>query len=304
MAVEMTRFEWRVAAGGHRVVTATPVGRDAAKPGRYIIHPDPDVDASGYPDSLIAPEVRASKDGSNVRTTHPLEGRLLFSTLARTEATESEILRFADRYGLLGTPAREVSKPSRHIVKASGAARTCYGEPIDYWQEAIRDMRQAVDLWSGVRASGRKRKDMLSPLIKWEGGDQVTLFADSAPHHIIANQRSAPADVWRSLRPGELTRPAWLALQYLINRWIGLHVPVAVCRELDGPGFRLAIQPDTLIDALWIQFGIAVEGKARFQACSACDEWFQIGRGNFQKSKTYCSDACRARAYRQRKGNG
>jgi hypothetical protein len=65
---------------------------------------------------------------------------------------------------------------------------------------------------------------------------------------------------------------------------------------------RLCIRPDTLIDALWTQLAQAIEGSQSLRNCVECKHWFTINAGQGRSDKEYCSDACRMRAYRKRKG--
>ena len=64
---------------------------------------------------------------------------------------------------------------------------------------------------------------------------------------------------------------------------------------------RLEIRPPDLIEAMWIQLILAVDGDLNLQPCSMCPTWFPIASAGHRSDKRYCSDACRMRAYRKRK---
>jgi hypothetical protein len=40
---------------------------------------------------------------------------------------------------------------------------------------------------------------------------------------------------------------------------------------------RWVMQPHTLLDGLWLQFGQAITRGARIQTCRLCGEWFEVG---------------------------
>jgi hypothetical protein len=66
---------------------------------------------------------------------------------------------------------------------------------------------------------------------------------------------------------------------------------------------RLCIRPATLFDALWAQLLLKIDGNANLSACVQCRKWFTLEAGRGRSDKEYCSNACRMRAYRKRKGN-
>jgi hypothetical protein len=65
---------------------------------------------------------------------------------------------------------------------------------------------------------------------------------------------------------------------------------------------RLCLRPNDLLDALWIQLTLAIDGSQNLQTCAECRAWFTIEAGRDRSDKRYCSNACRMRAYRKRKG--
>jgi hypothetical protein len=67
---------------------------------------------------------------------------------------------------------------------------------------------------------------------------------------------------------------------------------------------RLCIRPNSLAHALWAQLLLAIDGNANLAACVQCRKWFTMEAGHGRSDKEYCSNACRMRAYRKRKGTG
>jgi hypothetical protein len=67
---------------------------------------------------------------------------------------------------------------------------------------------------------------------------------------------------------------------------------------------KLCIRPVTFQEALWAQFVLAIDGNVNLRACVQCRKWFTLEAGRGRPDKKYCSNACRMRAYRKRKGSG
>jgi hypothetical protein len=53
---------------------------------------------------------------------------------------------------------------------------------------------------------------------------------------------------------------------------------------------RWCFRPNTLLDALWLQFGQAVTRGARLRACEHCGAWFEAGAGTGRRADArFCS---------------
>ena len=73
--------------------------------------------------------------------------------------------------------------------------------------------------------------------------------------------------------------------------------------NIDGqPSCDFHVVADNLISAIWLQFALAAAGDREQRKCQECPTWFEIAPGTGRPEKVFCSDACRMRAYRQRKG--
>jgi hypothetical protein len=64
---------------------------------------------------------------------------------------------------------------------------------------------------------------------------------------------------------------------------------------------KLCIRPPDLQHALWLQLSLAIDGAQNFKPCVVCGAWFRLEAGGSRSDKEYCTDACRMRAYRNRK---
>jgi hypothetical protein len=83
-------------------------------------------------------------------------------------------------------------------------------------------------------------------------------------------------------------------------------VPVEILLKEDplNASARLCIRPHSLLHALWAQLLLAIDGNLNLRACVECRKWFTLEAGRGRSDKEYCSNACRMRAYRKRKGSG
>lgn len=54
---------------------------------------------------------------------------------------------------------------------------------------------------------------------------------------------------------------------------------------------RWHFRPNTLLDALWLQFGQAISRGAQLHACQHCGTWFEAGAGTGRRADArFCSD--------------
>ena len=66
----------------------------------------------------------------------------------------------------------------------------------------------------------------------------------------------------------------------------------------------LSLKPTSLLSAMYLQFSSAIvgfEGITSIRKCEACGTWFEVSPRAGRPEKKYCSDACKMRAYRNRK---
>jgi len=83
-------------------------------------------------------------------------------------------------------------------------------------------------------------------------------------------------------------------------------VPVALLLKKDplSGSPKLCIRPVSFQEALWAQLVLAIDGNLNLRACVQCRKWFTLEAGRGRSDKEYCSNACRMRAYRERKASG
>jgi hypothetical protein len=85
---------------------------------------------------------------------------------------------------------------------------------------------------------------------------------------------------------------------------LGMPVYLLLKKDPLNGSASLCIRPDRLHHALWVQLLLAIDGNLNLRGCVQCRKWFTLEAGRGRSDKEYCSNACRMRAYRKRKGTG
>jgi hypothetical protein len=221
-----------------------------------------------------------------------------FMNFAETDPSQKGILDFVNRFGRLAGRSTAFdllsgSLPS-HVLDAPL-------ESVREWQKLILHMKPLVQTWRAVRESDRAS---LSRSIRWEGDHGVFYHPPTGmrlkePYCIASfNQNRG---LFSRLQVGELERPAMFVVslaihQYLENSDISLGLP---WDHVTGrPGFKL--RPRSLLDGLWLQFALAVEGNKEYRQCRECGKWFEVSPSVNRANKQTCSSSCRNKGYYRR----
>lgn len=233
----------------------------------------------------------------------------LFRTFAElpddpdTEEFGSEILAFANQYGLLGGGAAVQlvdRRPGMHFGDDLGGQIIWTGWLIQIWS-----MKRLVSLW-----------DLITSRDIEALGNMIRISSEGKAQFEIVDQTLSLSDPTGKPRsqdvPCDILYFATAALHQLANqymqggpRWgVTLHPRLFLTHDRgDGaPRMDEHYIPDSLLSALWLQFVQAVGGNKRYTKCQApgCGRWIELAPGSNRSDKLYCSDACRMRAYRHR----
>ncbi len=203
---------------------------------------------------------------------------------------------FACKYGLLGEPARrEVSRKILLPPKGEGV-----GESFFDWTFEIECMAQVVSLWDMITQEDAKG---LSRHIIWnEENDQVRFVSGwsgvgYSSVNIIADRNNVP-ELMEHFHLGDVLEPAL----YHVRRVVGDRLKDRLVPRLEPAEppkrLRLSFVAESLIGLLWLQCAQAIDGNKDYRACEHCGTIFEIAPKAARKSRLYCADACRFRAYR------
>ncbi len=228
----------------------------------------------------------------------------LFLEFANTPLTAEGILTFANKWGLLGDSRSRLlstdglSVQSIRIQSEGGGDTSVQGEPLFKWLASISLMHHQWNIWEVIRD---RNDEGLARLITWTGESEVKSF-----NWVVASPEKFPERLHR-MQTGDLLQPARYLLedsftQLNVLAQGGLSAHLVWDHEQDE--WRTKVTPADLMGALRLQFATAVSGQSQFRQCPECATWIKIAPGSGRPEKTYCSNACRMRAYRKRKGKG
>lgn len=205
----------------------------------------------------------------------------------------------------LSVPPRQ-ARPFEDGAVGSGLFRTFASTPLT--DETIatwfaRYGRLGVPAVSGRLSNGRETR-----------GERVDAW------HAAQEAFRWPLALWDALREGQLPA-SWTGLPAKNQRfftletgWRTLNAGVSI--ELDRHAVRvmldqvaersaaLRIGPATLLGALWLQFALAIDGNREYRSCTTCGRFYELDPAVARTNRLYCTDACRMKAYRDRKGRG
>ncbi len=99
--------------------------------------------------------------------------------------------------------------------------------------------------------------------------------------------------------------PAWLSLEHVqteVNLRLGRYVSIELQRDPKVPEAKLYLSPSNLLGAIWLQFGLAVEGHKEFRKCAQCGEPFEVSvdASGKRTDARFCRSVCRVTNYRER----
>jgi hypothetical protein len=218
----------------------------------------------------------------------------LFLTFAHLAATPDAFLRFANRYGRLGT------------YHSYGPER---GEPLDEWRWHHRWMCFLAEL----RSACLDERPTLARHVKWEGESVVFHFPkistgdkENWRHRGCLRRRLLDSRGEPLFQPGDLVGPGRWFLAHAVEDWL------QELKEWDKPITprmiwsererepRLVFGPSSLLGAMVCQFAAALHGGWPFQECARCHKFFRLQPGVNRANRLTCSQTCKQYLHNQR----
>jgi len=263
----------------------------------------------------------------------PLEkNSALFREFVDLPGSFSDIREFADKWGSLGS---DVSW--QIVLPKYESAR--WGEPPGRWSDEFVEMRMAVEIWDIARRNDQNAlKNLIvfeddCVLLRYKTGDRspqenvgnyldiesrdeleqlMEQVVQGMEQHVCVTTGNIFAELFLSekyhhpermsvISKDDLPTAALFAVEDLINEGLKGRVSAQMGWSNDEGRQVTQLVPDSLIGAMWLQFSMAVSRDIDFEHCLECQSWFEIAPGSGRPDKSYCSDACRMRAYRKRK---
>jgi hypothetical protein len=287
----MGTFEWFVAHEGYCCAVAPWQDLGAAQPTEAPVL---------FPDATL-----------HWRRYAPMEEYpVLYRTFAELDASPESLLGFANTYGLLGLWG--------NVWPGSTTTMPVHGEAVAHWEEAMRDMRDALLVWDVLQRHDQEA------LARWVlrqetvGGGLSIVWTPEAPFcrgqpFLQESQRPkrmlgmALRDPHVSVAPSFPTHDVWgmacAWLQERINAHLAAYVTPQMGYDPDAKAVipcTMQLMPKHLLGALWLQCALSLGGEAWDRHCAHCGRWFRVPPKAHRQTTVYCSTACRVKAARQR----
>ena len=238
----------------------------------------------------------------------------LFRTFVESEVTSDGIEQFICRFASPWAPIERATVDNRgHLLLfvSSGAREKKF--PSN-WPDQVLDLRRCVRLWDLVRACD---EDRLAQHIRWQDGPggRLSVHYDSHPDlepgatalppdqrttAVIVSAETDPA-LFNSLSPSDVRSPALLYIEARINEHLNDQVLTQLRYDPATGISSLLSFPRNLLVGLWLQFAQAVAENKSYARCKECETWFETSIPGTRKTRMYCSDTCKVKAYMERK---
>jgi len=196
----------------------------------------------------------------------------LFLMFSRLPQTAEAILSFANQYGSLTNPT------------------------LEYWQEAIRDVRAAVHLWRAVKDGDLAN---LAEHVVWHG-PRLKILSPLRRAFVPSDEYYSDTRFWDSIiqkfRPGQSYRvddklaPAQDLLAWVLETRQTVHGVITPVQYLPGR-YRFELVINYLLDVIWTQFVMAVCEDQCFRDCQHCARPLRLTPDVTRNDRLYCSTA-------------
>jgi hypothetical protein len=165
-------------------------------------------------------------------------------------------------------------------------------ESIDLWRDQIFALRTALSLFDLVSSGGRSLQRIAQPRLS-NNVFRVQVPFDTSKHWQIG----MPPELAKDIRTA--ADRAMYVVASIVHSAIAKHsvalLPVWI---KENNGFEMRAAPSSLLAAIWFQSAMHMSAAAPpLSRCEVCDQWMQPER----RSRKYCSDACKMKAYRRGK---
>jgi hypothetical protein len=237
----------------------------------------------------------------------------LFRTFAEIGPSAAGIETFSREFSSPGAPVERlaVDRGGRLILFISRNPPEIT-QSAD-WCDQVLDLRRCVHLWDLLRAGDEHG---LARHIRWRsdaGG--LSVHYDSHPDldpgasppppdkRVTSVIASAATDreLLQCLKPGDTRAPALLYIEMVVNGHLD---DLVQSRLLCAPQQEVMVLhpvPKNLLGGLWVQLAQAVADKKDYARCKECRAWFEVSLPAARKTRLYCSDSCKVKAYTDRK---
>jgi hypothetical protein len=198
----------------------------------------------------------------------------LWSSPADPAADRAAFLAFADRYGSLDVPWEPDPVAFEALVDRFGpfASPGPSGDVLGQWRGHVGHMNHLVAIWDAIREED------------WPALSGILAMTEAVP--------------------GELVEAGLRLLGESLSehlRWLPGRSKTPLLWNPAGKRVMLRLVPSSLVEAMYIQFLLALGGGKNYHRCLACDRWFELAPGVGRADKKACSVGCRVKIYQGRR---
>lgn len=225
----------------------------------------------------------------------------LFQDFARLQLTEEAIVSFANNHGFLGA-----SIPSLDASEFPDER----SEYIRFWIKEISEMSMCVELWDAIQADDERKIAEHIERFPTEQKPRTIQQGDTVRKGLFCANRivlddlgiESAAGICPAIpNPSNVIQEALNTLQFSINLHIFGLWQTGLTWDESEQRMGICIVPTSLLGAMWLQFAEAVSGRKGYGSCPGCGRYFEVHTENARSDKTYCSEACKSKNYRDRK---
>lgn len=246
------------------------------------------------------------------RVYHPLKTHSgLIQEFARLNVNQDDMLRFANHYGNLS---------NINSSKQTDTENPCSGESFQDWENEILSVRQVLELW---QMASTKDYRNLNEYINWTRQgilisnifnpmhqDNSATFVISTESADLSNSGKITGNnlylpvterTFANFNKTDPRKPVLYLIQHIANFKIKDLIKPCLMLDDHRNSLNIKMKPKSLLGALWLQCLMAIDQQKHFAMCCTCSSWFELPENVVRKGRKYCSDACKSKAYRQRK---
>ena len=251
---------------------------------------------------VINSQVGANEKVEFERYQPTAENPALFREFAEMDASAENIVSFADRWGPLNTTfelVRPINDDISSSIQSDISRNSSFdGQQLSVWQDHQNQLREIVRIWDSVQ---EKKSNELECDFRWDEQNKCFMRFSNRRFREGWYNYARLSQLPDGTKPGDIVAAARHWVIQHINQSLARSASPALVSQSDKEMFSLHIVVKNLIGFFWLQLSQSIGDGARFNRCSVCAKPMKISPGEGRPDRSYCSDACRMRAYRKRK---
>lgn len=230
--------------------------------------------------------------------TAPFESKIpLAWEYVKKPLTAQTVRDFANQWGLVSGDypgTRAIRDPSNQRRKMTVCAEHASIWSMIHWMD-----EPIVMLWIAIQHfNKRDLETYVGYVLKRAFGNKLQKLISTHKRGTLLPEDEVAKLYMTSIGNRDIHGLARAMLADMLNSNIESNVTSQIVWDSKAERFRLEFAPRNLSGAMGLQLMMAITRSADFKPCVVCGRWMEVAGGG---KKEYCSDACRMKAYRQRK---